>query len=136
MTEPAVGVLDVGAGPAGLTTAVPLARAGVRDRIIERLPQPSTASRAKGIQPRSLEIMDDLGAAAPILEVGRVDMQMRFHDAKGELNDRPTIPNRASAADEPAFPAYVAQFLPRRTTDEEAVTDVPIQERIDELPRS
>ncbi|MGZ5866495.1 MAG: FAD-dependent monooxygenase [Xanthobacteraceae bacterium] len=57
-------VLIVGAGPAGLVLACDLARRGVRIRIVERDTQPPdrhSGSRGKGVQPRTLEIYDDLG---------------------------------------------------------------------------
>lgn len=57
-------VLIAGAGPAGLVLACDLARRGVSFRIVDANPAPSdhrSGSRGKGIQPRTLEIYDDLG---------------------------------------------------------------------------
>ncbi|MBX9825226.1 MAG: FAD-dependent monooxygenase [Xanthobacteraceae bacterium] len=57
-------VLIAGAGPAGLVLACDLARRGVAFRIVDALPAPPdhrSGSRGKGIQPRTLEIYDDLG---------------------------------------------------------------------------
>ena len=56
-------VLVVGAGPVGLTLAVDLLRRGVRIRIVSAADQVFPGSRAKGIQPRTQEVFDDLGAA-------------------------------------------------------------------------
>jgi 2-polyprenyl-6-methoxyphenol hydroxylase-like FAD-dependent oxidoreductase len=59
-----VDVLIAGAGPAGLVLACDLARRGVRFRIVEMNPAPPddrSGSRGKGIQPRTLEVYDDLG---------------------------------------------------------------------------
>ena len=56
-----IDVLIVGAGPAGLTLACDLARRGVDFRLIEKVPTPLVGSKGKGIQPRSLELFDDLG---------------------------------------------------------------------------
>ena len=57
-------VLIAGAGPAGLVLACDLARRGVAFRIVEANPAPPghrSGSRGKGIQPRTLEVYDDLG---------------------------------------------------------------------------
>ncbi|MEV4106576.1 FAD-dependent monooxygenase [Nonomuraea sp. NPDC049695] len=63
--------LIVGSGPTGLTLAIELARRGVDLRIIERSPQPPTGVRGKGLQPRTLEVFDDLGVIDEILATGR-----------------------------------------------------------------
>ncbi|WP_329459965.1 FAD-dependent oxidoreductase [Streptomyces sp. NBC_01497] len=60
-------VLIIGAGPTGLTLACDLARRGVSFLLLERSTTPSTASRAKTIQPRTMEIADDLGVAGRVL---------------------------------------------------------------------
>jgi 2-polyprenyl-6-methoxyphenol hydroxylase-like FAD-dependent oxidoreductase len=57
-------ILIAGAGPAGLVLACDLARRGVAFRIVDALAAPPdhrSGSRGKGIQPRTLEIYDDLG---------------------------------------------------------------------------
>jgi 2-polyprenyl-6-methoxyphenol hydroxylase-like FAD-dependent oxidoreductase len=63
-------VLVVGAGPVGLTLALDLARRGVRVRLVERAPATFPGSRAKGIQPRTLEVFDDLGIAEEAFAAG------------------------------------------------------------------
>jgi 2-polyprenyl-6-methoxyphenol hydroxylase-like FAD-dependent oxidoreductase len=66
-------VLVVGAGPVGLTVAVELCRRGVACRLIDRLGEPRQYAKAVGIQPRTLELWENLGvlraaldAAAPL----------------------------------------------------------------------
>ncbi|MEJ5914873.1 FAD-dependent monooxygenase [Pseudokineococcus sp. 1T1Z-3] len=59
--RPDVDVLVVGAGPAGATLTADLLRRGVRVRLLDRAPQPFAGSRAKGVQPRTLEVLEDLG---------------------------------------------------------------------------
>jgi 3-(3-hydroxy-phenyl)propionate hydroxylase len=63
-------VMVVGAGPTGLAAASDLARFGVPCRLIDRLPDPETHSRAIAIQPRTLELFEQRGIAGPILELG------------------------------------------------------------------
>ncbi|WP_246731524.1 FAD-dependent monooxygenase [Methylocapsa sp. S129] len=72
-------VLIVGAGPTGLTLAVDLARRGTPFRLIEAAPTPFEGSRGKGIQPRTLEIFDDLGIIEPILAAGALYPKFRTH---------------------------------------------------------
>ncbi|RPK59668.1 Pentachlorophenol 4-monooxygenase [Streptomyces sp. ADI96-02] len=54
-------VLIAGGGPAGLVLALELARRHVDFRIIDAGTGPFPGSRGKGLQPRTLEIFDDLG---------------------------------------------------------------------------
>ncbi|MBW4717628.1 FAD-dependent monooxygenase [Saccharothrix obliqua] len=54
-------VLIVGAGPTGLALAVDLARRGVDHRVVDRAAGPFPGSRGKGLQPRSVEVLHDLG---------------------------------------------------------------------------
>ncbi|MFC0430899.1 FAD-dependent oxidoreductase [Kutzneria buriramensis] len=60
-------VLIAGAGPAGTTLAIDLARRGLAVRIVDKAPHSFEGSRAKGIQPRTLEVFDDLGVLDDIL---------------------------------------------------------------------
>jgi 2-polyprenyl-6-methoxyphenol hydroxylase-like FAD-dependent oxidoreductase len=72
MTTPSydTDVLVVGAGPVGLTLALDLARRDVRVRVVDRAPGTFPGSRAKGIQPRTLEVFDDLGIVAEAIAAG------------------------------------------------------------------
>ncbi|MCZ4119949.1 FAD-dependent monooxygenase [Streptomyces sp. H39-S7] len=60
-TESSFTVMIAGAGPTGLALAIDLARRGVPCRIVEKSPNPYYGSRGKGIQPRTQEILEDLG---------------------------------------------------------------------------
>ena len=56
-----VPVLVIGAGPAGLVTAIGLARHGVRSLVVERHPSTSIFPRATGVSTRSMEIFRGWG---------------------------------------------------------------------------
>jgi 2-polyprenyl-6-methoxyphenol hydroxylase-like FAD-dependent oxidoreductase len=72
-------VLIVGAGPTGLTLALDLARRGIAFRLIEAAETPFAGSRGKGIQPRTLEILEDLGVIDAILAAGGLYPKFRIH---------------------------------------------------------
>ncbi|MFI6144683.1 FAD-dependent monooxygenase [Streptomyces sp. NPDC051109] len=63
-------VLIVGAGPTGLVLACDLARRGVRALVVERSPELFPGSRGKSVQPRTLEVFDDLGVLGEALRWG------------------------------------------------------------------
>jgi 2-polyprenyl-6-methoxyphenol hydroxylase-like FAD-dependent oxidoreductase len=71
--------LIAGAGPTGLTLALDLARRGIRMRLIEASSAPFEGSRGKGLQPRTLEIFEDLGVVQPILASGAPYPKLRLH---------------------------------------------------------
>ncbi|MFD9859439.1 FAD-dependent monooxygenase [Streptomyces alboflavus] len=80
-------VLVVGAGPTGLSLAVDLARRGVRALVVERSAGLFPGSRGKGVQPRTLEVFDDLGVVGAILAAGGappVGMVWRGGERQGE----------------------------------------------------
>jgi 2-polyprenyl-6-methoxyphenol hydroxylase-like FAD-dependent oxidoreductase len=70
MNEQAIPVLVVGAGPTGLTMANELARHGAEVHIIDRAPEPPITSRALVVQPRTLEVFDDMGVIDPAFAAG------------------------------------------------------------------
>ena len=102
MTNPTV--LIAGAGPTGLTLACELARGGVPVRLVEAAPGPQPGSRGKGVQPRTLEVFDDLGVVDRVLAHGRIAMPIRSTGPDGQVtlggagtfDDRPDIPYPAS----------------------------------------
>ncbi|WP_369263854.1 FAD-dependent monooxygenase [Streptomyces sp. R35] len=62
MTEPHdIDVLVVGGGPTGSTLAADLLRRGLRVRVVDKAPHAFKGSRAKGVQPRTQEVFEDLG---------------------------------------------------------------------------
>ena len=86
-----------GAGPVGLTTACQLARLGVPVRVVERLEQPTTESRAVGVHARSMEMLAALGVLPRLESRNRriaalemVDGRTGRSRARMELADAPT----------------------------------------------
>lgn len=65
-------VLIVGAGPAGLTLAASLAARGVDAILLDRQEQGANTSRAAVIHARTLEVLDQLGVTATLVERGVV----------------------------------------------------------------
>ncbi|MFI9404712.1 FAD-dependent monooxygenase [Nocardia sp. NPDC052316] len=63
-------VLVAGAGPTGLTLALDLARRDIPVRIVDQATEFFAGSRGDGIQPRTLEVFDDLGVLDAVLAAG------------------------------------------------------------------
>ena len=76
-------VLVVGAGPTGLVAAAQLAERGVSVRIIDAAPIRSDKSRALAVHARSLELLDKMGLAEPLIRVGQRSVKVNMH-VKGE----------------------------------------------------
>jgi 2-polyprenyl-6-methoxyphenol hydroxylase-like FAD-dependent oxidoreductase len=72
-------VIIVGAGPTGLTLGIELARRSIGFRLIEAAAEPFRGSRGKGIQPRTLEVFEDLGVIGAILKAGMPYPGFRVH---------------------------------------------------------
>ncbi len=72
-------VLIAGAGPTGLTLACDLARRGVALRLVDAAPSPFEGSRGKGLQPRTLEVFEDLGVIEELLRAGAPYPKFRTH---------------------------------------------------------
>ncbi|TVT36412.1 3-(3-hydroxyphenyl)propionate hydroxylase [Amycolatopsis rhizosphaerae] len=72
-------VLIAGAGPTGLTLAIDLARRGVGVRVIDKATEYFAGSRGDGLQPRTLEVFDDLGVLDAVLAAGAPQATFRVH---------------------------------------------------------
>ena len=81
-------VLIVGAGAAGLTLAIELARRGISFRLIDKLDCPFGGSRGKGIQPRTEEIFEDLGIIDRRVTVGGLYPPQREYRDDGSYAGR------------------------------------------------
>lgn len=71
-------VLIVGAGPTGLALACQLIRYGIDFIIIDRNAGTTPHSKAIGVQARTLEIYEQIGLAAPLIELGSVAERARM----------------------------------------------------------
>ncbi len=80
MRDEQVDVLVVGAGPVGLFTAILAAEAGLKVRIIDQETRTTARSYACALHPRTLNLLDAAGLAAPVVERGRRVETMSFHD--------------------------------------------------------
>ena len=108
----AVDVLICGAGAAGLTLAIDLARRGITFRLIEKNPQPFQGSRGKGIQPRSQEVFEDLGILDRLMAVGGVYPTDRRYRDDGSYRDVEFTQSKAPTPAEPyQQPLMMPQFL-------------------------
>ena len=97
-----IDVLIAGAGPAGLVLACDLARRGVGFRIVEMNPAPPdhrSGSRGKGIQPRTLEVYDDLGVIDAVHAAGGPYSPAMAWDGPQAARPRQISPHRAARAD-------------------------------------
>ncbi|MER5477076.1 FAD-dependent oxidoreductase [Streptomyces sp. NPDC002734] len=119
-----VDVLVVGAGPSGLTLGVDLARRGVRALVVERADGLFPGSRGKGIQPRTMEVFDDLGILGAIRAAGGgYPVGMLWRDGRRLGEHRmfdPVEPTEEAPYDEPWM---VAQWR----------TQEILRERLEEL---
>src|SRR5437763_16370343 len=89
MTEHAVVI--AGGGPTGLMLAGELALAGVDVAIVERRAnQELVGSRARGLQSRTIEVLDQRGIADRFLAEGQVAQTSGFAGTHFDISDFPT----------------------------------------------
>lgn len=72
-------VLIVGAGPTGLMMACELARHGVPFRIIDKKSEPTKTTNAVWIQPRTLEIFEQIGIIHRFIQEGHPCRAIKFY---------------------------------------------------------
>lgn len=108
-------VLIVGAGPTGLTLACDLARRGVAVRIIEKTPEFPRSSRAKGPNPRSLEVLEDLGVVDEVMASGSGPLVMRKYRGGQPIAD--THPHQGSGPT-PDAPYDQGRLIPQWRLEE------------------
>lgn len=120
---PASAVLIAGAGAAGLTLAIDLARRNVSLRIIDRAEAPFCGSRGKGIQPRTQEVFEDLGVLDRIAGRGGRYPPLRIYGPDG-ARDMTMMEARPES---PAEPYRQPLLLPQ------SLTEAVLRERLAEL---
>ncbi len=123
-----VDVLICGAGGSGLTLAIELARRSISFQIIEKLPAPFEGSKGKGLQPRSLEIMEDLGVVDRIYAQGWAEFIIRRYGEDGKSFE--DLLMQESSFRNPSEPYGSMIFIPQFST--EAI----LRERLLELGHS
>ncbi|MFE9703306.1 FAD-dependent oxidoreductase [Streptomyces sp. NPDC005930] len=79
------GVAIVGAGPTGLALALTLATEGVDFVLLDRLAEGANTSRAAVVHARTLEVLDELGAAARLVEEGLKVEEFAVRDGARKL---------------------------------------------------
>jgi 2-polyprenyl-6-methoxyphenol hydroxylase-like FAD-dependent oxidoreductase len=111
MADISTDVLICGAGAAGLALGIELARRGVSFQIIEKAAVPFAGSRGKGIQPRTLEVFEDMGILDRLAALGGFYPLQREYAADG-IKDAPMVTAEPPTPAEPyTRPVMLAQFL-------------------------
>lgn len=111
--EHLIDVLIVGAGPAGMALAIDLKRRGLNIRVVDKASASFDGSRAKGIQPRTLEIFQDLGLVNEVLQAGNAYPLLGVHLGPFTIPWR-MMSNRPRSSDVP-FPNTL--LIPQFSTD-------------------
>jgi 2-polyprenyl-6-methoxyphenol hydroxylase-like FAD-dependent oxidoreductase len=108
-------VLVAGSGPTGLTLALDLVRRGARVRIVEKSDRYPVGSRGDGIQPRTLEVFEDLGVVDKVLSAGISAPVSRIYDGERVLWEGRMAEPVAARADVP-YPNL--WFVPQWRTEQ------------------
>ncbi len=124
LEDTTVDVVISGAGATGVTLAIELARRGVSFCLLDKLEVPFGGSRGKGIQPRTLEIFEDLGIVDRMMLAGGPYPPQREYRDDGSYAESAAEANEAPTPSEPyRSPLLVPQFL----------TESVMRERLAEL---
>ncbi|KAB7896498.1 FAD-binding protein [Rouxiella sp. S1S-2] len=119
-----VDVLICGAGAAGLTLAIDLARRGISFRLVEKMAVPFGGSRGKGIQPRTQEIFQDLGILERIVAAGDAYPPLRKYLDDGSFAESDIMERKDPTPAEPyKQPLMLPQFM----------TEGMMRQRLEEL---
>ncbi|MDT0502539.1 MULTISPECIES: FAD-dependent oxidoreductase [unclassified Halomonas] len=112
-------VVIVGAGPSGLIAAIDLAQQGIDSILLDDNNTVSVGSRAICFSKRTLEIMDRLGAAQPMLDKGVTWQHGRVFFQEREVYDFNLLPEKGHRV--PAFinlqQYYLEEYLVDRAEE-------------------
>ncbi|WP_416138704.1 FAD-dependent oxidoreductase [Halomonas sp. HK25] len=118
-------VVIVGAGPSGLTAAIDLALQGIDSVLLDDNNTVSVGSRAICFAKRTLEIMDRLGCAQPMLDKGVTWQRGRVFFQEREVYDFNLLPEQGHRV--PAFINLQQYYLEEYLVDRAAA----LREHID-----
>ncbi|ORA35604.1 FAD-dependent monooxygenase [Mycobacterium aquaticum] len=113
-------VVIAGAGPTGLTLAIELARRGVPCRVLDKAATLFPRSRGKGLQPRTLEVFDDLGVSGAVLAAGEPFPSMRLYRGADVVWDKAIyeLLGLPELEPTPAVPYPFTWLIPQWRTDQ------------------
>ncbi|MEV0671754.1 FAD-dependent monooxygenase [Mycobacterium sp. NPDC050441] len=113
-------VVIAGAGPTGLTLAIELARRGVPCRVLDKAATLFPGSRGKGLQPRTLEVFDDLGVIGAVLAAGESFPPMRLYRGADVVWEKPIyeLLGLPELEPTPAVPYPYTWLIPQWRTDQ------------------
>ncbi|HYU85058.1 MAG TPA: NAD(P)/FAD-dependent oxidoreductase [Kribbellaceae bacterium] len=103
-------VLVVGAGPAGLATAITLAAEGVDVTVVDATAEHANTSRAAVVHARTLEVLDRIGVAKPLAELG-------IHARRFTVRDRDRVLVPVRFDDLPSAYPYTL-MVPQHVTEQ------------------
>jgi 2-polyprenyl-6-methoxyphenol hydroxylase-like FAD-dependent oxidoreductase len=114
----------VGAGPTGLTLARELQARGAPFRLLEKEPTLMRGSRGKGIQPRTQEVLDDLGLIGQFQAFGGPYPELLIHlPGGGTMTQRMFEPAQPT----PSAPYPNPLMVPQWRTAELLAEGVPVE---------
>lgn len=125
-------VVIAGAGPTGLMLAGELALAGVDVAIVEqRINQDVEGSRASGLHPRAIELLDQRGIAGRFISMGTKHYSVPFAGITLDASDRPSRHNYTLALWQEKIERGLAGWVSERNVQIHRGTEVTDLEQDD-----